>query len=221
MFKSVLIAEDQQVANASIKKMLQEAGVEGIAYAYYCDDALLLIKHRLQEGAPFDLLVTDLSFAEDGRTQSLKTGQELILAARQLQPGLKVLTFSAEQRPAIITDLFERYHINGYVKKARRDAEHLKEAIEAIYKNKHYLPEGYRQQAKQMNAFSLTHYDVSIIKLLSNGIRQKNIPDHLKEEGLSPISLSSIEKRLNQIREALCFVKNEQLVAYCKDQGII
>ncbi len=34
-------------------------------------------------------------------------------------------------------------------------------------------------------------------------------------------SLSTIEKRLNQIKESLGFIKNEQLIAYCKDRKII
>jgi hypothetical protein len=50
---------------------------------------------------------------------------------------------------------------------------------------------------------------------------QKDIPDYLQQHQIKPAGLSSIEKKLNHIREALNFTKNEQLVAFCKDKGII
>jgi two-component system capsular synthesis response regulator RcsB len=50
---------------------------------------------------------------------------------------------------------------------------------------------------------------------------QKEIPAYLQENNIRPSGLSSIEKRLNLMKEVLDFSKNEQLVAYCKDFGII
>jgi two-component system capsular synthesis response regulator RcsB len=64
-------------------------------------------------------------------------------------------------------------------------------------------------------------FDIIIIKLLSGGTLQKNIPMYLREHHIRPAGLSSVEKRLNIMKEVLGFSKNEQLVAYCKDFGII
>jgi two-component system capsular synthesis response regulator RcsB len=50
---------------------------------------------------------------------------------------------------------------------------------------------------------------------------QKDIPDYLQQKEIKPSGLSSIEKRLNLMKESLGFTKNEQLVAYCKDFGLI
>ncbi|MBD1365387.1 toll/interleukin-1 receptor domain-containing protein [Mucilaginibacter sp. ZT4R22] len=66
-----------------------------------------------------------------------------------------------------------------------------------------------------------TTYDLTLISLLSQGFMQKGITAVLKEKELGPAGLSSVEKRLALIREALAFSKNEQLVAYCKDKGLI
>ncbi|PTQ92413.1 DNA-binding NarL/FixJ family response regulator [Mucilaginibacter yixingensis] len=221
MFKRVLITEDHESANLSLQKTMKDLGIPHVQYVYYCDDALLQLKNALLAGDAYDLLVTDLSFEEDDRPQTIKSGTGLVEAARKLQPDLKVLVFSAEHREAIIAGLFNEFAVNAYVRKARRDAQELKIAIEHIFKNKQYFPAAYRQVIRQNNAHDFTPYDVTIITQLSGGMLQKDIPAYLQEKQIRPSGLSSIEKRLSQIKEALGFTKNEQLVAYCKDKGII
>lgn len=78
-----------------------------------------------------------------------------------------------------------------------------------------------KQPLKQKNAYEFTDFDITIILLLSQGKLQKDIPAYLQENNIKPSGLSSIEKRLNIMKEELSFDKNEQLVAYCKDFGII
>jgi len=107
------------------------------------------------------------------------------------------------------------------VRKSRTDASDLKDAIEAISKNKRYVPIEFQQVVRNKNTFDFTEYDIVILSQLAEGTMQKNIPDHLKKLGMRASSQSSVEKRLNQIRSALGFTKNEQLIAYCKDYNII
>jgi len=221
MFRTVLIAEDHESANISVQTTLRGLGITGVEYAYYCDDALTRINKRKAEGDPFDLLITDLSFDADGRTQVLKGGEALIRAARLVQPGLKVLVFSLEHKVAVIAGLFDELGIDGYVRKARRDAQELRAALEAVAKNKRHFPVELRQELRQPNAHDFTAYDIVVISSLSRGMLQKDIPAYLQHESIAPSGLSSVEKRLNLIKYALGFSKNEQLVAYCKDKGII
>lgn len=221
MFKSVLIAEDQEMTSISVRKTLEDLHVPKTLYTYYCDDALMHIKKNMHGEAPFDLLITDLSFEEDHRKQQLAGGKELIEAVRIIQPDIKVLVFSAEDKPALIDELFKKYGIQGYVRKARNDAKNLNLAIDALCKGKTYLSPDLKQSIKQKNTFEFTAYDITIITLLSEGTLQKNIPAYLQENNIKPTGLSSVEKRLNMMKEVLEFSKNEQLVAYCKDFGII
>jgi two-component system capsular synthesis response regulator RcsB len=221
MFENVLIAEDHQRLNQSVQQTTKELGIVDPKYAYYCDDALLRLRHGIQEGKPFELLITDLSFDEDGRQQKISDGTGLIEAAKRLQPELKILVFSAESNPAVVDGLFKRLAINGYVRKGRTDASDLKDAIEAISKNKRYVPVEFRQAIRNTNTFDFTEYDIMILSQLAQGTLQKNIPDYLQQQGMRASSQSSVEKRLNQIRSALGFTKNEQLIAYCKDYRVI
>lgn len=221
MFKSVLIAEDHESTNISVQKTLADLGIVHASYVYYCDDALLRLRNGLKEEQPYELLITDLSFEEDHRAQKITEGSALITVARELQPNLKVLVFSAEHRAAVIDDLFKELNINGFVRKARCDAQELKSAIENIFKGKQHVPAHLRQAIRQKNSYEFTEFDITIISLLSQGMRQKDIPYYLHQNGIKPSGLSSLEKRLNHIKEVLEFSKNEQLVAFCKDMGII
>src|SRR5690606_33488305 len=100
-------------------------------------------------------------------------------------------------------------------------AQHLKEALQAVYGQKTYLSPDVKQQVSDKNAHEFTHFDITIITLLSQGILQKDIPYYLRQKNIRPSGLSSVEKRLNLMKDVLGFSKNEQLIAYSKDIGVI
>lgn len=221
MFKKVLIAEDHESSNLSIRRTLDELGIENKQYVFYCDDAYQRLNKALSDNSPYDLLVTDLNFEEDDRQQRIKDGRSLIQEARTIQPGIKVLVFSAESRPTVIENLFETLHIDAFVRKARRDVEELKTALSEISNNKKYITPRLLRSLREQNTYEFTEYDKILIKLLAEGLRQKDISSMLEIRGVKPSSLSSVEKRLGNMRELFGFTKNEQLVGFCKDLGVI
>ncbi|MCJ8152944.1 response regulator [Chryseobacterium sp. SSA4.19] len=221
MFKKILIAEDHEMGSYSVQKTLEDLNIPTVDYVYYCDDALSKIQKSIRENSPYDLLITDLSFEEDHREQKIKTGQELIQEIREFQPFIKVIVFSGEHKTGVINSLFTDYHINGYVRKARNDSKELKKSIASVYINENYLSFDLKQEMRKFNNYEFSTYDITLVSLLSKGILQKNIPAQLEERNIRPSSLSSIEKRLNSLKEDLEVNSNEQLVAFCKDIGII
>ncbi|MPS63710.1 MAG: response regulator [Chryseobacterium sp.] len=221
MFKKILIAEDHEMGSLSVQKTLEDLNIPKVDYVYYCDDAMSKVQKALRENDPYDLLITDLSFEEDHYTQNIKDGQELIQKVREIQPALKVIVFSGQHKSGIIDSLFKNYHINGYVRKARNDSKELKKSIASVFINENYLSTDLKQEVKKFNNYEFSAYDITLVTLLSKGILQKNIPVHLQEKDIKPNSLSSIEKKLNSLKEDLEVTSNEQLVAFCKDIGII
>ncbi len=221
MFKKVLIAEDHEMTNFSVQRSLSELGISSDTrnYVYYCDHALMRIQKALQENEPYELLITDLSFADDFTPQKISKGTELIKVAKQLQPDLKVLVFSMEHRAEEAQSLVKDYNIDAFVPKGRKDAHDLKVAIETIYKDKKYLSPHLRRSTK-VKDYDFSTIDIAIITLLAEGKSQKNIPSHLLLSNIT-YGLSSVEKRLKAMREALEFTNNEQLIAYCKDIKVI
>jgi len=87
--------------------------------------------------------------------------------------------------------------------------------------HKTYLSPDLKHAIKEKNSHEFTNFDTTLISLLSQGVLQKDIPYYLQQNNIKPSGLSSVEKRLNLIKEVLGFSKNEQLIAYCKDIGII
>ncbi len=221
MIDKVIIAEDQESANLSVQKIMDELCIKQSDYVFYCDDALTKVQLAIQNGQPYDLLITDLSFESDGTTQKISGGADLIRTVRKIQPEIMVLVFSAETRPAIIDKLFKEDEIDAYVRKARNDVKELKLAFDALSKGQQYYPRALAQLLNQSNAYEFSEFDVNIIRLLSQGYQQNEITGYLRKNNIKPSSLSSIEKRLNQIREELGFSKNEQLVLFCKEAGIL
>ncbi|MDF2933842.1 MAG: response regulator [Chryseobacterium sp.] len=221
MFKKILIAEDHESINLSVQKTLEDLNIPNVDYVYYCDDALAKIQKSIRENEPYDLLITDLYYEEDHRKQEIKDGRELIQKIKEIQPFLKVIVFSAEHKSGVIDSLFKEYEINGYVRKARNDSKELKKSIASVYINENYLSLDMKQEMRKLNSYEFSAYDITLVSLLSKGILQKNIPIHLQEKDIKPYSLSSVEKKLNSLKEDLEVTSNEQLVAFCKDIGII
>lgn len=220
MFNKILIAEDHESSNFSVQKVLEELQVATVDHVYYCDDALSYLKKSL-DSKPFQLLITDLSFEEDHRKQLIKNGRELIKSCKDLDPKLKVIVFSAEHRLGVIDMLFNELEINAFVRKARSDSKELKKAVESVYNDETYISHDLKLPVKSMNTLEFSNYDIVLLKLLSDGVLQKNIPQILQERDIHPNSLSSVEKRMNAMKLALTVKNNEQLIACCKDLGII
>lgn len=221
MFKRVLIAEDHESTNISVRKTLLDLGIKDADYVFYCDDALSRIQKAMKDHQPYDLLITDLSFEEDHHPQKIDGGVSLIKESKIAMPNLKILVFSAESKPALIDYLFKELQIDGYVRKARNDAQEIKEAIKVIYKGNKFVSNNLKPGLNKKNTHEFSTLDIAIIALLSNGVLQKEIPSHLKEKNIVPSGLSSVEKHLAIMKEVLGFTKNEQLIAFCKDMGII
>lgn len=120
-------------------------------------------------------MITDLIFEDDNTPQQLTGGIELIRAVKELQPDLKVIVLSSESRSEVVDSLFNKKLVNGYVRKARRDAQHLREALDAVYSLKSYQSPEVKESINEKNSHEFTNLDLNIIALLAQGIQQKKI----------------------------------------------
>ncbi len=221
MFKKVLTVEDHQSISTSVRRTLEDLGVSHHDHRYYCEEAHALLKNAFQKDTPYDLLISDLSFEEDASTQGIKSGKELIAEAKKIDPYLKVIVFSIEDKADTVEELFDELEVDGYVLKGRYDVEDLKKAIDAVQNGKRYRSIALPHRKVSGRTYEFSALDLEIIALISKGEVLKNISGQLKKSGASGCSLSSIEKRLHKIREELHIANNSQLIAYCKDKKII
>lgn len=222
MFKKVLIAEDMDFINHGIKSELKKLDIDQIEYVQYCDEALLKLKSAKLNNAPFDLLITDLSFDQDHHEQKIKSGEELIKSVRQEFPDLKISVFSVEDKSYTIQTLFNDFNINAYVWKSREGLRELKRAIKLIFNSDSiFISPQVASALTSSNSIEITEYDIFLIDYLSQGLLQGEISEKLKELNWSPSSVSAIEKRLKFLREHFNATNPAHLVSIAKDLGLV
>lgn len=216
MFKKIIIAEDHDTNHSGIVKAFKHSNPI-IETVKYCDDALPKLKASVQMNEPFEVLITDLQFNEDGyRDRELTSGEDLIVAAREIIPDIKIIVFSVEKGVARILNLRENLQIDAFVEKVRHATEHIKRALNAVSNDSFYCTPVMKQllgSAKEI--IELEKKDIEILKLLSLGNKQREIAAHLN------CSKSTVEKQLNKLK--LFFDANNpvHMISIAKDWGII
>lgn len=222
MFKKVLLAEDIDSINAGVIQALNEVGVTQIDHVKYCEDAILRIKKSVADQAPYELFVSDLSFEPDHREDKIKSGEEAIAQARTLDPNIKILVYSVENKSFRVKSLFEKNKINGYVLKGRKSLDELKNAIAQLYnQDEIYLSPSLQYILKEKTVRQIDDYDVKIIEQLAEGITQDDLEMRFKELGITPNSKSTIEKHISKLKDNFRANNTVQLIAIAKDFGII
>lgn len=223
MFKKVLIAEDLDSISQSIISTLENLSVSNIQSVKYCDEALIKIKKAQAEKKPFDLLISDLSFKQDHRENKLVNGEELIASVKKIQPNIKTIVFSIEDKSFKINSLFNNLEIDAYVIKGRNSIKELEVAIQEVYNNntRILLPQTNTNTITEKSIIEIEAYDISLLTLLSKGLIINEITNEFKKTGLLPNGNSSIEKRLNKLKTYFKANNNVHLIAIAKDMGLI
>jgi two-component system, NarL family, captular synthesis response regulator RcsB len=222
MFTKILIVDDIDFNNEAAVQSLKELNITTIDCSKYCDEALLKIKKAQKDNQPYQVVISDLSFKPDHRSENLKSGQELIQVVKQLFPKIKIIAFSIEDKPYNIKTLFDNYKIDGYVLKSRNSMQELKKAVETIYtSDQNFLSAElqYIHQDKTVN--EIDNYDITILKHLSLGVLQENMETKFKELGITPSSKSTIEKHISKLKIYFQAKNTVHLVSITKDLGII
>ncbi|WP_299218479.1 response regulator [uncultured Aquimarina sp.] len=221
MFTKVLVAEDYEIANQGIVKVLNdEVKIYNIHEAQYCDDAYLKFRKAHQEEEPFELLITDLSFKENHKVQTRTSGIELIQDIRKIQPDINVIVYSQESRPDKINMLFQKLNINGYVCKGQHAIKELVHCIQGVYKGNIVLPPEVKD-ANQDNIINLDDFDIMLLEELALGFTKKEIVQKLKKQKISPNSESTIDKRVSKLFDDFKAKNTTHLVAIVKDLGLL
>lgn len=221
MFKKILIAEDIDSIQNSVIAQISELTDAEIHHSKYCDEAYLKIKKAKLDKEPFDLLITDLSFMQDHREVILSSGEELIRAARESQPDLKIIAYSVEDKSYKIKHLFEVCGINGYVSKGRYGSTELEKAILFLATaNDDYIDSRLSHVVKTSKIIEIEEFDLKLIKHLSNGLTQSEIVEKFKNQNIST-SNSSIEKRILKLKTYFKAKNTIHLISNAKDLGLI
>ncbi len=221
MFKKVLIVDDHDVVNEGVLAVLNSKGISDVHKAQYCDEASLKIKRAVFDKEPFDLLITDLSFKKDHHESKLLSGEDLVARLRPEYPGLKIIVYSMEDRLQKVRTLINNYQVNAYVCKGRKGAYELAKAIDVTFNKKLFLSPQVENALSMKTNLEIDDYDIELVKQLSLGLSQGEISSLFEKKSITPSSLSSVEKRLNKLKDQFKANNAIHLVAIVKDLGLI
>ncbi len=221
MFKKVLIAEDFDSINIAVKQTLEQLGVDEIHYAKYCDDALLKYKKAFQDNEPYDLLISDLSFVADYRKVEIPSGEKLIEVIKKLNPDMKVIVYSVEDKSYTIKSLFEDQNIDAFVHKGRNSISQLKTAIESLLYGKKFISPELAPILNGKSTNEIDNYDIELLTHLASGVALEEMEPLFKKLNITPNSKSTIEKRVAKLKDYFKANNNIHLIAITKDLGII
>lgn len=222
MFTKVLVAEDYEIANQGIIKILNDTmGIHNIQEAKYCDDAYLKFRKAHNDQEVFELLITDLSFREDHKTQTRTSGVDLIKDIKKIQPDIKVIVYSQENRPDKINMLFEKFKVNGYVCKGQNAVKELIACVNGVYQGNTIRPLALTNTNASGMMIQLDDLDMILLEELAQGFTKKEIRIKLKKQKISPNSESAIDKRVSKLFDDFKAKNSTHLVAIVKDLGLL
>jgi len=221
MFTKVLIADDLGSINKGVFTTLKNLGIECIDQVQYCDDAILKMKVAIKANAPYNLVITDLSFKTDHRKQKIASGEVLSKVLKKEYPEVKVIVYYIEDRVQKVRTLVKDYQVDAFVCKGRRGLEELADAIAMVFENKKYLSPQVIQAASKKTILEIEDYDIELLKQLASGKLQDEISVYFKKKNIAPSSLSAIEKRIALLRTHFKAKNVTHLVALTKDLGLI
>ena len=222
MFNKALVVEDFDSVSTTMINAVKEISIPEIQLAKYCDEAYLKIRKALLNEKPFDLLICDLSFKNDFHKNKLSTGEELIAAVRKVQPNIKIVVFSIEDKSFKIKALFNDHGINAYISKGRNSIPELQKAIIGIYNVKTtILSTELSNILSDKSLLEIEAYDIELLKLIAKGLMMAQITSEFKNKGITPHGSSTLEKRVNALKIYFKARNNAHLVAIAKDLGLV
>lgn len=221
MFKKVLIAEDIDSINYAVSALLKKLEIEEVVHANYCDKAKLLAKKSMQEDMPFDLLICDLSFKADHRTEKIRAGREFIDALKKENPNIKVLVNTTEDHPQTVKNLWNTGYVDGYVCNDRHGITDLEEAIIALNKGGKYASKRIGKILGNDNILVLGDWEMELLNAIATGLTYDDISEDFKKKPISPNSKSIIEKRLKELREEFGAKTTPHLIGILKDLRLL
>jgi two-component system capsular synthesis response regulator RcsB len=222
MFNKVILVNGFDFVSITVSRALLELSIIEVNESKCCDDAYIKIKKGLFDNAPYDLLISDLSLKTDHRNTKLNTGEELLTAVKKIQPNIKIIVFSDEDKSFRIKALFRDHCIDAFVYIGKEGISELKKAVQVVFcENNKILSSGFYHPLEDKHLIEIEEYDVFILKLLSFGFATKEIVLDFKNTGIKPNSSSSIEKRINKLKTYFHAKNNSHLIAMSKDLRIL
>jgi DNA-binding NarL/FixJ family response regulator len=182
-----------------------------------CDAANVLLQKAAAE-KPYDICFFDISLppSADGE---IKSGEDLAMICRDLMPNTKVVVLTMFNESYRIYSIVKDIKPDGFLIKSDLTSMELAEAFQVILTNPPYYSTTVNNVLKTsvIDKTYIDEHNRKILFLLSQGVKTKNLVEHLD------LSLSAIEKRKKQLKMlfSVSDARDETLIEAARAKGFI
>ncbi len=217
---SILMIDDHPSMIEGYKSILVfndlDAEIE-VESAYNCESAYYCITENNNKKY-FDFVFIDLSLPPY-EEQNIYSGKELAHLVKLYMPSSKIVILTSHAESFLLYEIHKYINPIGILVKSDFTADELLLAFSKMSKNESYRSKTVQQSIKDFLStnFVLDELNRQIIVLLSQGVKTKNLPNHIN------LTLSAINKRKAQIRVFFNLDDNsdEDIINAAKKRGFI
>ena len=210
-----MIIEGYQNTLQFTKKPNQELVID---IANNCDEAIAFMDKCVERALPYDVLFVDISLpaSKDGAMQS---GEDLAEYARTILPNAKIIILTMFNEAFRIHNIIKTINPEGFLIKSDLTSSELASAFQAVlHKPPFYSGTVNSYIRKSISSdIVIDEKNRKILHLLSQGVKTKNLVDHLD------ISLSAVEKRKKQLKDLFLVDdgQDETLLKEARKKGFV
>ncbi|MBP1839159.1 response regulator [Formosa algae] len=210
-----MIIEGYQNTLLSTKKPDQELQIDT---ANNCDESIEAMLSSIRREEQYDVLFIDIKMppSADGLFTS---GEDLARHARKILPNSKIVILTMFNETYRIHNIVEDINPEGFLIKSDLTSSELASAFQAILNHPPFYSGTVSKYLKQTLTSDIYLDDKNrrILYLLSQGIKTKNLAEHID------LSLSGVEKRKKQLKVIFNIEdgQDESLIKEAKKLGFI
>lgn len=207
----ILVVEDHAFMLDAYRSNLEPFFSGQIFYSSNITDAIC----TFNKNPEISLVFVDLFFP--GTTSISGTGIDFCKHLRSANPEVKIVIISAVTESIIIYDIIKVVNPEGFLAKSDCNSAIFKECLNSIFSEIYYSQyiKTALQTISSLSPF-MDQINRKILMLLNQGVKNKNICDHVM------LSLSAIDKRKSLIKDYLGIEgDDETLLKEARNRGFI
>lgn len=220
MHYKLLFIDDHSVVIEGYKSILSymDESYSITSYSVFSFREALTFLMAHQPKVDVDVVFLDYTLPECPEL-NLYTGEDLIPYIKEHQPTAKIIIITSHTEHFLLFSLHKNHQPDGILIKSDFTSQEFIIAFQSIVFGKKYYSRTMLDALKRIKSpdFFLDFVDMKIIMLLHQGIKTKNLNDHL------PLTISAIDKRKLKIKQFLNIEKgnDEDIIREAKKQRFI
>jgi DNA-binding NarL/FixJ family response regulator len=210
-----MIIEGYQNTLLATKTEDQELAID---IASTCDMANEMMQASIKHKNPYDILFVDIKLppSKDGKITS---GEDLAKIARDVLPDAKIIILTMFNESYRIHNILKTINPDGFLIKSDLTSNELAKAFQTILMNPPYYSStvnGFLRQSITSDIY-VDDKNRKILHLLSQGVKTKNLAEHLN------LSLSAVEKRKKHLKDLFKVQdgQDETLINEAREKGFL